>query len=54
MAPVLCGFVGGILGAYWGFKGEWPAVTIMVFACAGFAVAYGAALGIMINSLGAV
>lgn len=54
MAPLLCGFVGGLLGAYWGFKGEWPAVTIIVFACVGFAVAYGLALGILIKSLGGI
>jgi len=52
MAPLLCGFVGGLLGAYWGVRGEWPAVTILLFACVGFVLAYGAALGIVVKSLG--
>lgn len=54
MAPLLCSFVGSLLGAYWGFKGDWPAVTIMVFACVGFGAAYGLALGIVVNSLAGI
>jgi hypothetical protein len=54
MAPLLCGFIGGLFGAYWGFKGEWPAVTIMVFACAGFAAAYGLALAVVVDRLSGI
>jgi hypothetical protein len=52
MGPVVCGMVGALLGAYTGFKGEWPAVTIFVFAGVGFALAYGLAFGILVRSLG--
>lgn len=54
MAPVLCGFVGALLGAYGGLKGEWPAITVMVLATVGFALAYGLALAVIVNSLGGI
>jgi hypothetical protein len=54
MAPLLCGFVGALVGALWGYKGEWPAVTIMVFASLGFALLYGLAVGVTLKSLGGV
>lgn len=54
MGPLVCGLVGAFLGAYSGFKGEWPAITCLVFAGVGFALAYGLALGVLVHSLGGI
>jgi drug/metabolite transporter (DMT)-like permease len=54
VVSIVLGFLGGFFGTYLGYKHEWPASSVLVFAVVGFFAGFGGGYLLALRALKAL